>query len=332
MPGRALLFVAAFLVAVAGCAAAPPGRPDPTPPPFTADAQPSAGLYVDPDTPAARQAAEWESQGRIDDAAKMRKLAAQPIPRWLTKPTSDIGADVADYVRKATAAGQRPLFVAYNIPGRDCGSFSGGGADDGDDYREWIKEIAANLGDSRALVIVEPDAVPHELDGCVDGDERAGLLSHAIEVLKGAGASVYLDAGNPGFVPDVEELAGALRNSGAAKADGFSLNVANFYPTDEVTRYGTAVSAALGGAHFVIDTSRNGNGRDGRGTINGGPGWCNPPGRAIGQVPSFETGEPLVDAYLWIKRAGASDGECNRGEPAAGQWWPEYALGLVSAG
>lgn len=38
------------------------------------------------------------------------------------------------------------------------------------------------------------------------------------------------------------------------------------------------------------------------------------------------TGEPALDAYLWIKRPGESDGEC-RGGPAAGQWWPEYALG-----
>ncbi|MER5876786.1 glycoside hydrolase family 6 protein [Streptomyces sp. NPDC001910] len=35
--------------------------------------------------------------------------------------------------------------------------------------------------------------------------------------------------------------------------------------------------------------------------------------------------EPALDAYLWIKRPGESDGECEGG-PAAGQWWPEYAL------
>ena len=35
---------------------------------------------------------------------------------------------------------------------------------------------------------------------------------------------------------------------------------------------------------------------------------------------------PLVDAFLWIKTPGESDGTCSGG-PAAGKWWGEYALG-----
>jgi endoglucanase len=140
---------------------------------------------------------------------------------------------------------------------------------------------------------------------------------------------VYLDAGNPGFVTDTGALAQALTDSGVQKADGFSLNVANFYPTPEVLDFGRRVSAALGGTHFVVDTSRNGNGRPDGDTIDGGPSFCNPPGRAIGQLPTTKTGDEAVDAFLWIKRVGESDGACRPGEPEAGQWWPEYALGLV---
>ncbi|MGW5026607.1 glycoside hydrolase family 6 protein, partial [Streptomyces albidoflavus] len=44
--------------------------------------------------------------------------------------------------------------------------------------------------------------------------------------------------------------------------------------------------------------------------------------------PTTRTGDPLLDAYLWIKRPGESDGSC-RGGPSAGTWWPEYALGLA---
>jgi endoglucanase len=73
--------------------------------------------------------------------------------------------------------------------------------------------------------------------------------------------------------------------------------------------------------HFVIDTSRNGKGPK-------GTRWCNPPGRGLGAPPTTETGNPLVDAFLWIKTPGESDGECN-GAPKAGQWWPRYALGLA---
>ncbi|GFH79734.1 hypothetical protein Sgou_44040 [Streptomyces gougerotii] len=79
---------------------------------------------------------------------------------------------------------------------------------------------------------------------------------------------------------------------------------------------------------FVVDTSRNGNGP----FTDGDPAerWCNPPGRALGEAPTTRTGDDLVDAYLWIKRPGESDGEC-KGGPKAGQWWPEYALGLAKA-
>ncbi|MCW2873942.1 glycoside hydrolase family 6 protein, partial [Actinacidiphila oryziradicis] len=37
-----------------------------------------------------------------------------------------------------------------------------------------------------------------------------------------------------------------------------------------------------------------------------------------------------VDAYLWVKRPGESDGSC-RGAPPAGQWWSDYALRLARA-
>ncbi|MYR13850.1 endoglucanase, partial [Streptomyces sp. SID724] len=44
--------------------------------------------------------------------------------------------------------------------------------------------------------------------------------------------------------------------------------------------------------------------------------------------PTTDTGDDRLDAYLWIKRPGDSDGTC-RGGPPAGDWWPEYALGLA---
>jgi endoglucanase len=84
--------------------------------------------------------------------------------------------------------------------------------------------------------------------------------------------------------------------------------------------YGDAISSAIGGKHFVIDTSRNGLGSNGE--------WCNPPGRALGDRPTASTGDAAADAYFWIKRPGESDGTCNGG-PSAGTWWPDYALGLA---
>jgi endoglucanase len=289
-------------------------------------------LFVDPDSPAARQAAQWDRQGRTADADRMRVIAAQPIPDWLTAPTGTIGTQVAAVVKRAKVAGRQPYFVAYHVPYRDCGSFSSGGARDADDYRAWIREIGNALGGGPALVVLEPDAVPHEISGCVPEQvaaARPALLADAINVLNAGGAKVYLDAGNPGFVTDTVAVAHALRRSGVDKAAGFSLNVSNFWSTPDVVAYGTKVSEALGGTHFVVDTSRNGNGRPDGSEINGGPAFCNPPGRKLGQAPTQSAGPLLVDAYLWIKRVGESDGACRPGEPPAGQWWPEYALGLA---
>ena len=56
--------------------------------------------------------------------------------------------------------------------------------------------------------------------------------------------------------------------------------------------------------------------------------WCNPPGRALGSPPTARHGDPLIDAYLWIKKPGESDGECNGG-PKAGDFWQERALELA---
>ena len=92
--------------------------------------------------------------------------------------------------------------------------------------------------------------------------------------------------------------------------------------------YAEKVSKALGkrgvkakNRHYVIDTSRNGR-------ATAGAQWCNPPGQGLGVKPRW-VGAKRLDAYLWIKRPGESDGSCNGG-PAAGSWWTEYALGLVA--
>src|SRR5262249_21283487 len=111
-------------------------------------------------------------------------------------------------------------------------------------------------------------------------------------------------------------------------ADGFSLNVSNFYDTALTVRYGTYLSRRLRGTHFVIDTGRNGNGAAPP-QPDGSPNWCNPPGRAIGRAPTTHTGLAAVAAYLWITPPGNSAGACRPGEPPAGQWWTDYALQLA---
>jgi endoglucanase len=140
--------------------------------------------------------------------------------------------------------------------------------------------------------------------------------------------------------------------------------------------YAANMGTAVATTHFVIDTSRNGDGPNGMTQYANPPysqpasvitalasgNWCNPPGAGLGLKPTASTGVPLLDAYLWVKTPGQSDGQCDSAggarawdytaytqpgwpadaagqalfdplwgidDPAAGAWFPQEALQLA---
>jgi endoglucanase len=286
-------------------------------------------FWVNPDGNAAKQVASYAKDGKDDDAEQIRKLAEQPTGEWIGPENPE--QEAQGFTEAADKVGRTALLVLYNVPHRDCGQYSQGGAADGNAYRSWIDGVAAGIGDRSATVILEPDALLHLVNGCTPDEfheERYDLLKGAIAKLKSLkNTKVYLDAGNAGWAhPD--QIFEPLKLAGIDQADGFSVNVSNFYSTKDSIAYGKQLSAKIGNKHFVIDTSRNGNG-----PYTGGKpdeAWCNPPGRALGEAPTTKTADPLVDAYLWVKRPGESDGTC-KGGPKAGEWWAAYALKLAKA-
>lgn len=270
-------------------------------------------FWVNPDGNAAQQLAALEKSDKKDQAEQIRKIAQQPTGEWISPENPEEQA--RGFTEAADEAGRTALLVLYNIPHRDCGQYSGG--------------VAKGIGDRSATVILEPDAVLHLVDGCTPEEfheERYDLLKGAIAKLGALkNTKVYLDAGNAGWGhPD--QIFEPLKWAGIDQADGFSVNVSNFYTTEDSIAYGKQLAAKVGGKHFVVDTSRNGNGPYAEGAPD--ERWCNPPGRALGETPTTKTADPLVDAYLWVKRPGESDGEC-KGGPKAGEWWPEYAVKLA---
>jgi len=301
-----------------------------------APTDPLAGsaLYVNPDNPASVEIRQLQAHGDTQDANLLQRIAAQPVATWFTNKSPQLVAQVSALTGAAAAQHELALIVAYGIPQRDCGAgFSSGGAATPAAYLAWIGRLAAAIGSGRAIVILEPDAIPAIADGCLGASAartRIELLSKAVAILKrNRGMLVYLDAGNAGWIKPPRKLVTPLREAGLARADGFALNVANFQTTAASVAYGDKLSNELHGAHFVIDTSRNGNGVDTNPAD--APTWCNPPGRALGHTPTTSTGMPRVDALLWIKPPGASDGSCRPGAPPAGQWWTQYALELAAA-
>ena len=282
-----------------------------------------ARLWVDPDSNAATDAARLEDSDP-DRSRLLRRIASRSQAIWLGDWTRNPRAEAGRQVTRIAARRSLPVFVGYNIPLRDCGSYSAGGATSAAAYRRWIRGLAAGIGRRRAVVILEPDALPG-IDCLTSGQrsERLGLLSYAVRALEARPrTAVYIDAGHSAWQP-AAEMGRRLRRAGVARARGFSLNVSNFGTTGSQVRYGRGVSRAAGGQRFVIDTSRNG-----RGPAPAGE-WCNPAGRALGAPPrTRRLPSRLVDALLWVKRPGESDGPCNGGPPS-GRWWRDYALGLA---
>jgi endoglucanase len=211
-------------------------------------------------------------------------------------------------------------------------------------YGTWISQCIALLG-------ANPSAsCPNQYwNGGPDGTKIASLL--------GAWTGVALD--NYGQWSDTSDTA-ALNTSGINAQYASALSGAGVTPT----------------AHFVIDTSRNATGANDMTAYTAAPydqpsanlatlqsgNWCNPPGSGLGHTPTTNTRVPLLDAYLWVKTPGESDGQCNASgagrvwdysvytqpgwptdaagqasfdplwgqvDPAAGAWFPEQMLDLI---
>jgi endoglucanase len=115
----------------------------------------------------------------------------------------------------------------------------------------------------------------------------------------------------------------------------------------ENARYDELLGSTQPTARFVVDTSRNAVG-PWKGTTahpassSNTEAWCNPPNRGAGIRPTTTTGSSLVDAYLWVKLPGESDGECYRWtdgpndplrgyrDPSAGAWFKQMAMELAN--
>ncbi|NIK56623.1 glycoside hydrolase family 6 protein [Kribbella shirazensis] len=256
----------------------------------------TSGLYVDPGSAAAAYV-----RRHPEDTAIATKIAGQPSARWFGSWSGDVTTGVTAYTTAADKADKLPVLVTDNLPGRQCGI--GGGAASDAAYRTWIAGVSAGIGTRPAVVVLEPDALARlDCYPAPEWDGRIALLKYAVGVFaaKNPNTWVYLDAGTV-TSGDAKEIARRLRLADVGKVRGFALNTANYFTTEQSVARGTEILQALGGgAHYVVDTSRNGNGSDGSS--------CNPPARKLGAPPSTATSP--VDLQLWLRTPGESDGPC----------------------
>jgi endoglucanase len=393
-----------------------------------------------PPSGAVQQVESLLQQGQLKDALLITAMETVSQAVWLTSGTpSQVSATVTSTLREANLEQALPVLVLYNIPGRDCGSYSAGGAENTAAYETWIDAIAAAIGNQKVVILLEPDALADLPSDCGYNPTQVNIpqatadrytqIQYAVTTLEaGAQTSVYLDAGNSHWQA-VPIMAARLAQAGIQQAQGFFTNVSNFNLNNYESTYDTWVSDCLAFAndseqggwrlgnysycasqyysplgtvdpdniatwvytdewyqqnmgtavpttHFVIDTSRNGQGPLNASIYADAPynqpasvvqtltngNWCNPPARGLGIHPTANTGVPLLDAYLWVKTPGESDGTCDAAggarawdyadytqpgwptdaagqavfdplwgldDPIAGAWFPQQALDLA---
>lgn len=393
-----------------------------------------------PPNGAVQQVESLLKQRQLKNALLITVMETIPQAVWLTSGTpSQVSATVTSTLKQANVERAVPVLVLYNIPGRDCGSYSAGGAQNTADYEAWIDAIAGAIGSQKAVIVLEPDAVADLPSDCGYNPTQVNIpqatadrytqLNFAVKTLEtGSQTLVYLDAGNSHWQA-VPVIATRLVQAGVQQSQGFFTNVSNYNLNSYESKYDTWVSECIAFAnnpadggwrlgnysycasqyyspfgtidpndiatwgytdqwyqqnmgtavpttHFLIDTSRNGQGPLDTSIYAAAPfnqpasvlqtlssgSWCNPPARGLGTHPTATTGVPLLDAYLWVKTPGQSDGTCDAAggarawdyanytqtgwptdaagqavfdplwgldDPTAGAWFPQQALDLA---
>jgi endoglucanase len=222
------------------------------------------GFYVPPpDKGAVNQIKDLVKQGKasdLHDAALLTAMVAQGHAVWFTGGTPGaVREQVKKTMRLAYAQDAVPVLVAYNLPYRDCGQYSTGGALSAADYAAWIDGFASGIGNGTAVVILEPDSlglIPGTSNCTVVGPEntpadRYGELNGAVNRLElQPNVSVYLDATHSGWL-NVGDAASRLVTAGVQNAQGFFLNVSNYQFTANQVQYGTWISDCIAYATLV---------------------------------------------------------------------------------
>ncbi|MEX0909865.1 MAG: glycoside hydrolase family 6 protein [Candidatus Paceibacterota bacterium] len=284
----------------------------------------SSIFYHDKNSVLVLKEKELRANGDKKSADYLREISCYPYATWLTWSSASATKNrVEDIVTQATQQGKVPVFVTYQNPAHGKAEWYSGL--EGEAYLDWNRAVADAIGNRVAWVILEADAIGFAFSyNPNDQEKRLAELSSVVDIFKtrAPNTRVYLDAGHSEWhTPDI--FASLLLRAGIKKADGFATNISNYESLEKELEQNNAISQIIGDSHFLIDTSRNGIG----GTFD--KEWCNAPGRALGVHPTTTAGYPFVDAFLWVKVPGESDGECGGG-PSAGVFWLDYALGLVT--
>ena len=205
-----------------------------------------------PDQAAVSQAEQLLFHGDVADALRIANMEVIPQAVWLDGGTpAAVASLVGKTLEEAKLERTVPVFVPYNIPGRDCGGYSAGGAQTTADYESWINAIAGAVGAHEAVIVLEPDALANLPSDC--GYDSTGQLTtnrytqigYAVSTLEALPTTlVYLDAGHSEW-HSVGDMAQRLVQAGVGQTRGFYLNVSNYQPTAQLSEFGTWIAECI---------------------------------------------------------------------------------------
>lgn len=248
---------------------------------------------------------------------ELQKIIEQPGQGiWLTDMTGNPYEEIDRLDRTLTDAnskGQVPFVVSYFIKGRDVaensagGRHSAGGARNDAEWKKYYQTLSQKIGDKKAIVILEPDALGHSVND--NSFDKAKAIREALMYLREHNPNIKtaLDIANSAWLGGkVNQAADMLVKAGMEYADFFTTNIAQFKKLENEVAYVDKIVNALEargitGKKGMIDTSRNGNG-PGNGAV------FNAKDVALGKKPTFETGYKNVAAFGWFKTVGCWDG------------------------
>ncbi|KAK4121160.1 glycoside hydrolase family 6 protein [Parathielavia appendiculata] len=282
---------------------------------------------------------------------------------------SNIDDAIADARKAQKWTGKKQIvgLVLYNLPDRDCSAGeSAGELKSGENgleryKKEFIKPYAEKVAAAKDLtfaIVLEPDSLGNlvtnmGIELCANAAPiyREGI-AHAIASLQYDHVHLYIDATHGGWLGwdgnlplAAKEFATVLKMAGEGKkVRGFVTNVSNYNPFNAVVRenytewsnswdeshFASSLAPHLKAeglpAHFIVD--------QGRVHLPGARKewgeWCNVHPAGFGPAPTTNTNNTVVDALVWVKPGGESDGQCGMtGAPRAGEWFDEYAQMLV---
>ncbi|MCJ1306578.1 hypothetical protein MMC25_000221 [Agyrium rufum] len=273
-------------------------------------------------------------------------------------------------------------FVVYDLPDRDCAAAASNGefsvTDNGlANYKGYIDAIKVQLQlypNVKSVLLIEPDSLGNLVTNlnvakCSEAaDSYKAGITYAMQTLNLPQVSMYLDAGHAGWlgwsanIGPAAQLFGSLYKAAGSPSQvrGLATNVANYNAFSIATApsytsgdsnydeklYVNALAPLLTAqgfpAHFIMDTARNGV----QPTKQAAWGdWCNVIGTGFGTRPTANTGDPLEDAFVWVKPGGECDGtsdstadrydfHCGYADalqpaPQAGTWFQAYFQQLL---